>query len=239
LDAAQAWLALGWGALGWLVGLGLNHIIHQLPNDKPIRQRARCPQCGAPIPLLGGPIRSRCPGCGASTGYDRVEWVVAVLFLLLAASRGPSPDVAIYSLYASILVIIAAIDARHRYVYSIVSYPGLLLAVALSPILSDVGLASALVGLAVGGGVFLFFYVAGRLLYRGGEPLATGDITIAALVGTMVGFPRVVNALFLGMLASAVLGLLVILIQRRGRRTFVPYGPGLCAGAMAAFFITP
>jgi len=239
LDAAPAWLALGWGALGWLVGLGLNHVIHQLPNDKPIRDRARCRHCGAPIRLLGWPGRTGCPSCGEPTGYDCVEWVVAVLFLLLAMSWGASPDVVVYSLYTAILIVIAAIDARHRYVYSIVSYPGLLLAVALSPILSDVGLTSALAGLAIGGGVFLFFYLVGRLLYRGGEPLATGDITIAALVGAMVGFPRVVNALFLGMVASAVLGLLVILIQRRGRRTFVPYGPGLCAGAVAAFFMAP
>jgi leader peptidase (prepilin peptidase)/N-methyltransferase len=239
LGIAQASLAVGWAVLGWVLGLALERVIYNLPRDRPVRARPRCAGCDRPIAVLGVPGRTRCESCGKSTGYDRVGWALAGLFALLAIYFGFGAPLAVYSLYAAILLVIAAIDARHRYVYTVVSYPSIVLGVVLSPLLPGVGLSGSLIGLAAGGGSFLGLYMLGRLLYRGAEPMGTGDVTIAALVGAMVGFPRVVSALLIGTMASGLLGLLVILLQRRGRRTFVPYGPGLCAGAVAAFFITP
>jgi len=239
LSAEQAGLAVGWALVGWLLGLALNRVIFLLPREHSIRAAPHCPSCDHEIALLGRPWAVVCPHCGARTGYDRVEWAAAGLFFLLALFHGVGVALVVYSIYAGVLLVIAAIDARHRYVYTIVSYPAILLGLVLSPTLPGVGLASPLIGLAVGGGVFLVLYLLGRLIYRGAEPMGTGDVTIAALVGAMVGFPRVVAALFLGSLASALIGVAVVILQRRGRRTFIPYGPGLCAGAVAAFFIAP
>src|SRR5581483_1073621 len=108
-----------------------------------------------------------------------------------------------------------------------------------SPLVSGLSLGSTIAGGLLGAGVMLVFYLGGRLLYRGAEPLGSGDVTIAAIMGCMVGYPRVVIALFLGSLASAAFGLAAMVVGRGGRRTYIPYGPGLCLGALVAFFVGP
>jgi len=164
---------------------------------------------------------------------------MAALFLALAIRFGPTPLVVAYSLYTAVLVVLAAVDLRHRFVYAVVVYPGIVLSLLLTPLVTGVGVAETLIGFGVGLGVFAAFYLIGRILYRGGEPLGKGDIELGALMGAMVGFPRIVNALFLGSIVNAVFIAVLLLLRMRGRRDFIPYGPGLCLGVFVAFFLEP
>ena len=50
----------------------------------------------------------------------------------------------------------------------------------------------------------------GRLIYRGGEPLGAGDITIAALLGAMAGFPGVFTALLVGIFAGGIAAIAIL-----------------------------
>jgi leader peptidase (prepilin peptidase) / N-methyltransferase len=241
-DAAWPGLALlaaGWAVLGWVAGILINRPIYQLPRDRSPRRHPRCEHCGHRIPVLGWPVRQACSRCGEPLGYDRVEWIAAAAFALLACHFGPSGSLVAYSVYTVILLIVTAIDFRHRYVYAIVVYPGVVLAAILTPLLTGLDLMTTLIGIGVGTGIFVVFYLVGLLVYRGTEPIGKGDIEIAALAGAMVGYPRVLSALFLGGVVSAVVVLLLLAARRRGRRDFVPYGPGMCLGTFAAFFMTP
>jgi prepilin signal peptidase PulO-like enzyme (type II secretory pathway) len=92
-------------------------------------------------------------------------------------------------------------------------------------------LAGALVG-AVGFGAL---YGLGRLVYRGGEPMARGDVTIAAMVGAGAA-SCVLNALVWGILASGLIAL-GVWAATRNRHVFMPYGPGLCLGGLATLFL--
>ena len=164
---------------------------------------------------------------------------MAGLFLILGLHFGLGAPLLAYSVHTIFLVVISAIDLRHRFVYAVVVYPALVLALLLTPALTDTSLLATIVGLIAGLATFAAFYVGGRLLYRGKEPLGKGDIELGALMGAMVGFPRVVNALFLGSVVNALFIAVLLLAHRRGRRDFVPYGPGLCLGAFATFFLSP
>jgi leader peptidase (prepilin peptidase) / N-methyltransferase len=180
-----------------------------------------------------------CAGCGTNIPYDRVEWILAALFLLLAAYFGLGPSLIAYSIHTVMLITLSAIDLRHRFVYTIVVYPALGLALLLTPLLTGISLLATFVGFAAGLGIFAVFYFIGRLVYRGVEPVGKGDIELGALMGAMVGFPRVVSALFLGSVVNAVFITAFLILRRRGRRDFVPYGPGLCLGVFATFFLNP
>jgi prepilin signal peptidase PulO-like enzyme (type II secretory pathway) len=94
------------------------------------------------------------------------------------------------------------------------------------------GLAGAAAGLVS----FGLLYLIGRAVYRGAEPLAHGDVTIAAMVGAMAG-PLVLTALVAGVVFSGLFGL-VILALRRSRTATMPYGPGLCLGGLLSLFLT-
>src|SRR5207248_10438200 len=81
------------------------------------------------------------------------------------------------------LVQVAVTDLRTRYVYSVVAGLGLMIGLALGWHFHATDWYWSPIG-AVGGGLaFALLYWLGRLMYRGGEPMARGDVTIAAMVG--------------------------------------------------------
>ena len=133
------------------------------------------------------------------------------------------------------LVQVAVTDLRTRYVYTVIAGIRLVIGLALGwhfhqgPWWS--GIAGALGGFALMGA----FYLLGRLLYRGGEPLALGDITIAAMVGAGTA-SLALNALVYGILAGGVLSLAALAITR-SRHGVMPYGPGLCLGGLLTLFL--
>lgn len=239
LTLLRTWVVLTWTFAGWSIGFVLSPVVYRLPRELPWNAEPACPACGVRVRKPGLGLTARCHLCRAWTGFDRVEWPLAALYLLMIL-RFPPPAIAeafIYSLFAIALLVIAMIDLRHRFVYLAVSLPSLLGALVLSPWVPGLSITRTLLGFAIGTAVFLGFYVVGRLAYRGAEPMGTGDITIAAIIGAMVGFPRVISALFIGVVASAVIGLVMMLVTRGDRRAFFPYGPGLCLGALVSFFM--
>jgi len=133
------------------------------------------------------------------------------------------------------LVQVAVTDLRTRYVYTVVAAVGLVLGLALGWHFHGVDWWWGIIG-AVGGCLaFLLLYGVGRLVYRGGEPMARGDITIAAMVGAGAAMCAA-QALVWGVLISGALAI-GLLIARRSRNAFMPYGPGLCLGGLATLFL--
>lgn len=232
-----------WGVLGWLAGWGLNAIVHELPRSHRLLARPACPACEASLgvwqmSLLGALTRRGCPTCGTAVVSlaNSLEVPTAVLFLLLAWRYGPTPSLLVYSLFALVLLVVLAIDLRHRWVYAVVCYPGIVLGVALGPLVPH-GPVGALVGAAIGGGLFTALYWLGRLLYRGQEAMGSGDITIATMIGAMLGWQRVLPALFLGGVLVAAVSLVLLVAKRANARSYVPYGAGLCLGALATLLM--
>jgi len=231
-------LLVVWTAVGWAVGLALNHVAYQIPSDLSPISAPRCPACHARIPILRL-VQRRCERCGAPLEYDRIEWITAVCFLLLGVHVGQTALLLVYSFYTAVLVLTAIMDMRHRYIYSLVSYPSIAAAMVLSPTVGGLDIATTGAGVATALAIFVAFYVGGRLAYPGREPVGKGDIELAAMIGAMTGFPRVVSALFLGSFVNGFVIALLLLTGRRRRMDFVPYGPGLCLGAYAALFMSP
>jgi prepilin signal peptidase PulO-like enzyme (type II secretory pathway) len=132
------------------------------------------------------------------------------------------------------LIQVGVTDLRFRYVYTVIAGIGVVLGLAFGWCLQDAAWWTSPVAAAAGGLIFLVVYLLGRLVYRGGEPVARGDITIAAMVGA-VAATCVLKALVLGVVFSAVIALSVLVVRRSGR-SFIPYGPGLCLGALVVLF---
>jgi prepilin signal peptidase PulO-like enzyme (type II secretory pathway) len=133
------------------------------------------------------------------------------------------------------LVQVAVTDLRTRYVYTVMAVIGLILGLAFGWHYHGGPWWSSVAG-AIGGGLaFAVLYLIGRLVYRGGEPMARGDITIAAMVGAGAA-TLALNALVYGILASGVLAL-AVLVATRSRHAYMPYGPGLCLGGLVTLLL--
>jgi len=138
-------------------------------------------------------------------------------------------------LLAAPLVQVAVTDLRTRYVYSVVAVIGLIVGLTLGWHYHGGPWWSGIAGALGCGAAFVVLYLLGRLVYRGGEPMARGDITIAAMVGAGAA-SLALNALVYGVLAGGVLAL-GTLAATRSRHTIVPYGPGLCLGGLITLFL--
>jgi leader peptidase (prepilin peptidase)/N-methyltransferase len=128
------------------------------------------------------------------------------------------------------LIQVAVTDLRHRYVYSLIALAGAVLGVALGWLVHGGEWWYGLAGAAAGFAAFAVIYLLGRLLYRGREALAWGDVTIAAMVGAGAGVCAL-NALVIGVVIGGAFAL-GLLLARRSRHGFLPYGPGLCLGGL-------
>ena len=91
-----------------------------------------------------------------------------------------------------------------------------------------ISLITALVGMAVGGGlVWVVRVIAGAVLQR--EAMGFGDVTLMAMVGAFVGWQAAILIFFAAPLAALVVGLLILILCRDRE---IPYGPFLCLAAL-------
>jgi leader peptidase (prepilin peptidase) / N-methyltransferase len=200
-------------ALGWLLGVPLCLAARQLGS----KQGSESPPISLALLAVDPPLQA----------------FQALTLAALAARFGPSLQLAIYGALSLILTVVFFVDLRTRYVYGIVAYPGILAGVVLTPLAQGGAFWESLASAILGAMVFGAFYFFGRLLYRGRVPLAGGDVIIAALVGSIVGIGQLAPAIFLGTVFSALLAIAVA-SRRRSLRVYLPYGPGLCLGALVA-----
>ena len=134
---------------------------------------------------------------------------------------------------------VAVTDFRTRYVYTVIAAIGVAIGLAVGWQVRGGEWWTSVAG-AIGGFAFLgFFYLLGKLYVRvrhfeNVEAMASGDITIAAMVGAGSA-ACAASALFDGMIFGGVLALGVWMVRRSIRGT-MPFGPGLCLGGLATLF---
>lgn len=236
--------------VGLVTGSYLNVVVHRLPRgESTVLPRSRCPACGAPIrPLDNVPVvswlalRGRCRACAApiSPRYPLVEASTAVLFVGCAERFGLSWDALAAALLCSLLVALAAIDVEHLLLPDRLTLPGIVLGVALQPLVGWTGegwagLAGALLGAALGAGVLLAAYGL-WWLFRREEGLGLGDVKMLAMIGAFLGWRGVVVALLVAAASGALVGLAAMALGRAGLGSKVPFGAFLALGAVVALF---
>ncbi len=225
------------------VGSFMTVAVHRLPRgESVVRPRSRCPSCGAEIgardniPVLSWLLlRGKCRRCGAriSIEYPLVELATAVL-VVSAAIRYPTPwHAVLVGGLLGLMPALALIDLRHRIIPNRLMYPSLVLFPVLIVFARLIGEAAdpprAGIGLLLYGGIlFLVAVVSGGM--------GMGDVKLAALIGLVLGS---LGLRFVGVAAGAAiafggLGGLVALAMGRGRKSAIPFGPSLAAGAVVA-----
>lgn len=249
--------------LGALLGSFANVCILRIPAGKSIvRPGSHCFACGAPVrfydnlPLVSWLLlRGRCRSCGVtfSPRYLLVEAATALLVVAawhLCVSRYDDPAIAsahfgVYALFLLAIVVITFIDLDHKKIPDRITYPGIPVFFALGVLLGDRPLLELAIGVVAGYGVVrlisdLYYYTTKR------EGLGYGDGKLLALVGGLLGWKGVLFALFGGSLLGTLVAIPVIVVARRRkpdedegsiRHAELPFGPFLCAAAVAYLFL--
>jgi leader peptidase (prepilin peptidase)/N-methyltransferase len=232
--------------LGLVTGSFLNVVIWRVPRDESvIRPASHCPGCGEPVaprdnvPLMSWLLlRGRCRHCAMriSPRYPLVEVGTAVLFGVTAARFGLDPALPAFLYLAAVGVALALIDLDHKrlpFALTIPSYPVALVLLVGAALAS--GHPDRLIPM-LGGmlALFAFYYFLNLVSPRG---MGFGDVMLSGILGLYLGFlgwgPLLVGA-FLGFLFGAAGGLLFIALGGGGRKSRIPFGPYMLAGALVA-----
>jgi leader peptidase (prepilin peptidase)/N-methyltransferase len=234
------------GVLGLVVGSFLNVVIHRVPRDESLlRPPSRCPHCEAAIrprhniPVLSWlALRGLCAACRTpiSPRYPLVEAGTALLFVAVTARLGVTAALPAYLYLAAIGVALAMIDLDVQRLPDRIVLPSYAIGVVLlAPAVAvggDWGAAlRALIALAA---LWTFYYA---LALFGG--MGYGDVKLAGLLGLYLGWlgwGSVLVGTFAAFLLGGVVGVALMLARRAGRRTAIPFGPAMLAGALLALF---
>lgn len=228
-----------------LIGLMVGGLINVLADDLPARVRPQLPHCPR-CDYVYGPggwlaIGRRlqggaCPQCELPA-RRRTIWIeigTMLMFALLPWLIMPAVNLVIYSIYIAILILVIVIDLEHRLVLHVVTFPTTAFALVASLFLTNNPMLSFLLSLAGAVTGFIFFFLAyllGKRLFGPGA-LGFGDVTLATMMGAMLGFHRIFFALIIGIFLAGAYGLLVLATRRASRRSYFAYGPFLAIGGI-------
>jgi len=152
-------------------------------------------------------------------------------FTFLWQRYGATPLLLLFTFYICILFLVLVIDLEHRLILNVVILPAILMAgigslISPGPLLA---LAGGLVGFAS------FYLIA--LARKGG--MGGGDVKLAAFIGLATGFPSVIVALLIAILAGGTTALVLVLTRAKGLKSYIPYGPFLVVGGLVALIYGP
>ncbi len=185
--------------------------------------------------LLWYPLnRGKCPGCGerrARRGPLLEVATIGVCGLLGWRFAGDGSLLAVTWLYAGYLLAVLVIDLETRRVLNVMSAPAALVALAFSLLPGTPTPLNALIGGALGLGIFLIL----ALISRGS--LGMGDVKLAGVIGLMIGYPNVTTTLILGVILGGLAALYLLIVRRAGRKATMAYAPYLSLGAIYSLFM--
>jgi Flp pilus assembly protein protease CpaA len=163
----------------------------------------------------------------------------AVSFAAFAAHEPFGRGLVIHLLWAAVFIQIIAFDLKHRLILNRVTYPAIVLALALSPASPGLTIWRALAGcIAIGG-----FFVLMNVVSRGG--IGLGDAKLGALVGAVCGISLDLNhvgavyAVIYGIFLGGAVALVLLVLRLRSLKDPIPYGPFLCVGAGIILYMGP
>lgn len=231
---------------GLAIGSFLNVVVWRVPRGESVAvPPSACPRCGHRIrardnvPVLSWLLlRGRCRDCSApiSARYPLVEGGTAALFALLAWVTGPSWVLPALLYLAAVAVALALIDLDVQRLPDAIVLPSYLVGAALLALASwnpgGESDWSALLRALIGAAALFAFYFAAALVYPAGMGL--GDVKLAGVLGMYLawfGWGAFAVGAFAAFLLGGLFAIGLMVARRAGRKSGIPFGPWMLAGA--------
>jgi leader peptidase (prepilin peptidase)/N-methyltransferase len=204
--------------------------------------RSRCPSCGTQItawqnvPVVSWLVlRGKCAACKApiSARYPAIEVAAGVLAVLMAWRFGYGAALVPAMGYAWALLALTFIDFDTQLLPDDITLPLLWAGLLANAFGTFTDLHSAVLG-AAGGYLLLWgVYWAFRLVARK-EGMGYGDFKLLAAIGAWAGWQVLPVAILVSAGLGALVGSLMLWMQRKGRDTHIPFGPYLALGGIVS-----
>lgn len=251
--------------LGLAVGSFLNCVIWRLETRESfLKGRSYCPHCKHKlfwqdlIPVLSFLfLKGKCRYCQQkiSWQYPLVEIITAFLFLfILFKSFSAEIDLKrivliyywiipliFYWVIVCFMIVIFVYDLKHFIIPDKIIFPAIVIAflyqlfrVFIGPCPvppTKAGLFTIFAPALTAAAFFLIIF-----LISSGKWIGFGDVKLGFFMGLLLGFPNIIVALFLSFLFGAIIGIGLIIAQKKTLKSEVPFGPFLVVGTFTALF---
>lgn len=206
--------------------------------------RSRCPTCGHGIGALENvpiiswlALRGKCSHCRTpiSARYPIVEALTGLLTGFAAAHFGFEWSALGAILLIWSLIALAFIDFDTTYLPDAITLPLLWCGLLFNLQGAFADLPAAVIG-AMAGYISLWsVYWAFKLLTRK-EGMGYGDFKLLAALGAWLGWQMLPLIVLLSSLVGAIVGILLIILAKKGRNVPIPFGPYLATAGLLALF---
>jgi prepilin signal peptidase PulO-like enzyme (type II secretory pathway) len=221
-----------------------------LEEEKSMSGRSFCPNCKHTltwkdlIPLFSfWFLKGECRYCHKkiSIQYPLVELIAGGLFLLIFILQPESFNLQTIDLInlvflfyiASVLLVIFVYDFKHYLIPDKVLIPAIVITFIyrflLNLTITPGSILNYILAVIIASGFFLAIF-----LLSSGRAMGFGDVKLAILMGLLLGFPNIVTALFLAFLFGAIIGLILMGLQKKKLKSEIPFGPFLITGTFIA-----
>ncbi|WP_328861624.1 A24 family peptidase [Streptomyces sp. NBC_00306] len=201
----------------------------------------RCAACATAVPAVSGRAADGVagPSPDAPATPVTVPLVTIAACVAVAAATGVRPELAVWLLIVPFAVLLAVVDLRVHRLPDGLTLP---LAAAAALLLGPVALLSGhagswttalLGGLVLGGAYFVLF-----VIHPNG--MGFGDVKLALSLGVVLGWygwTVLFAGAFAGFLFGSLYGVVLMALGRAGRRTAIPFGPFMMAGALLGLLL--
>jgi leader peptidase (prepilin peptidase)/N-methyltransferase len=226
---------------GLVIGSFLNVVIARVPERRSLwMPGSTCPGCGNAIawhdniPLVSFLLlRGRCRACAAPIPwrYPMVEAATAALFVVAwLVFGGDLRQFVIAVVFLAALIAITVIDLRHQIIPDVITLPGIVAGLVASVVTDRISWVESMIGILVGGGLF----VAVIVLSRGG--MGGGDLKLGAMLGAFLGWQALLVGLFVAVMLGGLSAVALLASRRLARKDAIPFGPFLALGGAVALF---
>lgn len=177
-------------------------------------------------------LRGKCRTCGVKVSpiYAFTELVTGLLFAFATWQLGITWELAVALLFISLLVIINVSDIAYMLIPDkilLFFLPLLIVGRILSPLEPWW---DSIVGAVLGFSLLLLI----AIISKGG--MGGGDIKLFLLIGLVLGTYNTLLTLFLASIIGTIVGVIILKVRRKGRKTPVPFGPSIAIASIVVYF---
>lgn len=216
--------------------------IPDTPKFNIVTPRSACPACGHAITALQNiPVVSwlvlggRCAACKARIPlrYPLVEILTGVLSAFIAWRFGFGVAALGALCFLWSLIALAFIDFDTQLLPDSITLPLIWVGLLFNLFGTFTDLDAAVIGAVAGYLILWTVYWLFKLL-TGKEGMGFGDFKLLAAIGAWLGWTLLPAVILLSAGVGAVIGIVLILVERHGRGTPIPFGPYLALGGLVA-----